>query len=199
MFRVRISVGKINKLRHISLERGIRTWSWMNSNPANPTRGSFHEHARTEIERVYIFFLSRPVPGAKHFLTEQPSLWVCAFVRGSARTIVQSPNVHPPSKKKGRKFTGRWHEKMGRKGLNCDAANATLHAGKRAGNTSLSSLFVTTLVHSSGSTTVLHLCHSSLPLWRFTLFSRSLSSLGKINFTDAAAITHGYMSTLWRT
>jgi len=99
----------------------------MNSNPANPTRGSFHEHGRTEIERVYIFFLSRPVPGAKHFLTEQPSLWVCAFVRGSARTIVQSPNVHPPSKKKGRKFTGRWHEKMGRKGLNCDAANATLH------------------------------------------------------------------------
>lgn len=75
--------------------------------------------------------LSRSVPGAKHFSNERPSLWVCAFVRGSARSVVLPlPSPRPPSKKKDQKVqrAGRWHEKMGRKGLNCDAVGGRVSA-----------------------------------------------------------------------
>lgn len=120
------SILLINKLWQATFEKGLRTWrARIVLRECDQRRSLSLAHARTEIERVYVFFYRGP--GAKHFSTERPSLRVCAFVRGSAPTVVQFPTPTPPSAKKARKFTGRWHEKMGRKGLNCDAANATLH------------------------------------------------------------------------
>jgi len=144
----------------------------MDSNPRVRQEDLFTNRLALK-SNVYIYFFYRgQFPGAKHFSTEQPSLWVCAFVRGSARTIVQSPNVHSPvQKKKARKFTGRWHEKMGRKGLNCDAANATLHeqaSWKRTPFLPFCNPFP--ILACTGSTTVLHLCRLPFPSLTFYPF-----------------------------
>jgi len=92
----------------ISLKKSIRTWSCMNNNPRVRREDLF---TSAEIERVYIFFYRGQSRRAKHFSTEQSSLWVCAFVRGSARTVVQSPTPPSSPSKKGQKV----HRQVARK------------------------------------------------------------------------------------
>lgn len=81
------------------------------------TSRSFHEQARAEIERVYVYVFFF-IPDGKHFSIEQPSLWVCTFVRGYAQTVVQSldnlPAV-PQKKNKKKEKSKRVHRQVARK------------------------------------------------------------------------------------
>lgn len=98
---------------------------------ARAVRSNLYVHIY--IYKFFSFFLSRLVLSAPSIF--RPSSQVCGFALLSAvvrELYFNSPPPRPPPplasprSKKARKFTGRWHEKMGRKGLNCDAAGAAL-------------------------------------------------------------------------
>lgn len=90
----------------------------------------------------FLFFIAVSSLGAKHFSTEQPSLWVCAFVRGSARTVLQlsssssssSTRRRFPTFQKGQKVHRQVARKNGPKGfeLRCGGRCAARASGLEA-------------------------------------------------------------------
>lgn len=105
-------------------------------------------YARAEGSNIYIyvciyffflFFIAVSSLGAKHFSTEQPSLWVCAFVRGSARTVLQLSSSSSssstrrcfPTFQKGQKVHRQVARKNGPKGfeLRCGGRYAARASG----------------------------------------------------------------------